>query len=246
MTPDTPGSEGSAGIDPRIVTLGPPLAAAKSKSLLLIFYVSTMLCVIAAWGYVQMVTQWWWFIFLLPIEVLAFAYIFVLSSLAMVKVVVHRIDARHPPAEGRFRRDGPEARAMLARDGLKHYAIWLARNSTFPWIDKIAFTMFGVKVGKTVVLHEAWVDPELVQVGDYCMIGMNSVVMSRFILGDEIIVKKVVIGDHSIIGAYTVVAPGTVVGDSTVLGANSGTAIDQAVDGHHLYAGNPARKLKAF
>lgn len=231
-------------IDKQHVTLSPPLVATHPKSLVFIFYCSTMATVAVAWSFYYIVLQHWWMAFLLPLEVLGLAYVFILSSLFAVKVAVSIIERRSPVVEGTFEPGGKEMRGYQARLYFKQYAVWLARNSTFPWVDKIAYTMLGVHVGKTVVLHEAWVDTELVEIGDFCMIGMNSAVMSHGLYHDAYIARRTVIGNHTVIGAYSVLAPGTRIGDSCVVGANSGTPLDATLESNYLYAGNPARKMK--
>ncbi|MEX2681766.1 MAG: DapH/DapD/GlmU-related protein [Candidatus Sigynarchaeota archaeon] len=226
------------------VTLAPPLVATHPKWLIFIFYCATMATVGVGWTYYYLVLQLWWIILLLPLEIIGLAYVFILSSLFFVKIAVSIIEKRYPVIEGMFERDGKEMRGYQARAFFKQYAIWLTRNSTFPWVDKIAYTALGVHVGKTVVLHEAWVDSELVNVGDYCMIGMNSTVMSHGLYQDAYIARRTTIGEHTVIGAYSILAPGTNIGHSCVIGANSSTLLDANIEANHLYAGNPVRKMK--
>jgi hypothetical protein len=244
MEPATPAIKATEPFNEAHVTLSPPLAATHPKWLVFIFYCSTMVTVAVAWTFYYMVLQTWWLVFLLPLEILGLAYIFILTSLFIVKIAVSVIEKRYPVVEGTFKRDGKEIRGYQARTYFKQFAVWLTRNSTFPWIDKIAYSLLGVHVGKTVVLHEAWVDSELVEIGDYCMVGMNSTVMSHGLYQDAYIVRRTVIGDHTVIGAYSVLAPGTDIGHSCVVGANSGTLLDAKLEPDYLYAGNPVRKLK--
>jgi acetyltransferase-like isoleucine patch superfamily enzyme len=244
MEPATAAIKATSPFNDQHVTLAPPLVATHPKSLVLVFYLSTMACVALGWSFYYLVQQNWWLIFLLPLEILGIAYVFILTSLFIVKIAVSIIEKRHPVVEGTFDRNGKEQRGYQARTYFKQFAVWLTRNSTFPWVDKIAYSLIGVHVGKTVVLHEAWVDTELVTIGDYCMVGMNSTVMSHCLYHDAYIVRRTVIGDHSIIGAYSVLAPGTNIGHSCVIGANSGTLLGGQVEPNFLYAGNPVRKMK--
>ncbi|MFX0101625.1 MAG: hypothetical protein ACFFCS_18765 [Candidatus Hodarchaeota archaeon] len=228
----------------KYITLNPPLVATHPKSLILLFYLSTMLCVAVGWSYYFIVLAQPWMIFVLPLEIFGIAYVFILSSLFFAKIAVKILERKFPPREGVFERDGPEMNAYQARNFFKYYAIWLTRNSTFPWIDKIAYSLFGVPVGQTVVLHEAWVDTEMVSIGDFCMVGMGSIVMSHMLYPDKFFVKKTIIEPHTIVGAYSVLAPGTHLRNSSVLGASSGTIIDQEFEERAMYAGSPAKKIK--
>nr|MDO8085776.1 DapH/DapD/GlmU-related protein [Candidatus Sigynarchaeum springense] len=226
------------------VTCTPPLVATHPKWLVFVFYCATMATVGVGWSFYYLVLQQWWLVFLLPLEILGLAYVFILSSLFFVKIAVSIIEKRYPVVEGKFEKGGKEMYGYQARAFFKQYAVWLTRNSTFPWIDKIAYTVLGVHVGKTVVLHEAWVDSELVDIGDFCMIGMNSTVMSHGLYHDAYIARRTTIGEQTVIGAYSILAPGTNIGHSCVIGANSSTLLDAQVEANHLYAGNPVRKMK--
>ncbi len=241
---DHPATPDSKIVGKGYITLAPPLVPSHPKWLLFIFWCSTMLCVVMGWTYYMIIQQVPWMLLLLPLEILAFVYVFMLSSLFFVMVAIKVLERKHPPVEGVFPHDSPEIRRYQARLFFKHYAIWLTRHSMFPWIDKIAYSALGVRVGKTVVLHEAWVDPELVEIGDYCMVGMNSIVLSHVMDHDIMLVKKTVLDSHAVIGAFGLLAPGVKVGKLCVLGANSGTRIDQVLEEKYLYAGDPARKLK--
>jgi hypothetical protein len=245
ITTDTPAVEKMPeGSPPDIVTLNPPLRATHPKTVVGIFYLSTMACVLIGWIYYYLCILLPWVLLLLPMEIIGIAFVFLLSSLFLVRIAVGILSRKYPPAEGTFERDGPEQRAYEARHFLKYYAIWLTRTAMFPWIDKIAYAVLGVHTGKSVVLHEAWVDTELVTIGDFSMMGMNSTVMSHALYQHRFVARKTTIDGHSIIGAYTVVAPGTHVGKLAVLGANSGTSIGEEIEPGFLYGGNPARKLK--
>jgi hypothetical protein len=244
MEPATPAIKANEPFNEAHVTLSPPLVATHPKWLVFVFYCATMATVALGWSFYYMVLQQWWLIFLLPLEIFGLAYVFILTSLFIVKVAVSIIEKRYPVVEGTFERGGKEMRGYQARTYFKQFAVWLTRNSTFPWIDKIAYSLLGVHVGKTVVLHEAWVDPELVTIGDYCMVGMNSTVMSHSLYHDAYVARRTTIGDHSIIGAYSVLAPGTTIGHSCVIGANSGTLLNGKVESNYLYAGNPVKKMR--
>jgi hypothetical protein len=244
MEPDASVSTLQGPMNEQHVTLAPPLDATHPKWLIFIFYCATMVPVTLAWSYYYIVLTYWWMIFFLPLEIVALAFSFTLTSLFLVKVAVSLLEKKCHPVEGLFPRDGKEMHYFQARSFFKYYAIWLTRSSAFPWIDKIAFQLLGLHVGKTVVLHEAWVDPEFVEIGDYCMIGMNSIVMSHCLYHNSLLVKKTVIEEQTVVGAYSVIAPGNKIGHSCVIGANSATNLDTITDDGFMFGGNPIRKLK--
>ena len=80
--------------------------------------------------------------------------------------------------------------------------------------------------------------------GKKILIGQGAVVMSSMILGNYLIIKKVVIDDYSVIGGHSTISPGTVVGKDTVLGALGITSFNQILEKGWIYFGFPAVKLK--
>ncbi|MHA1794201.1 MAG: acyltransferase [Promethearchaeota archaeon] len=227
-----------------LVTTPPPLQIPNKLAIILIYYITTMACVGITWSYYYIIQFYWWTLFLLPLEILGIIEAFAMTFMILVKVSISITCKNKKSKEGLFDRDSEEIKDYKKRAALKYMAIWFTRLSTFPWIDKIAYTLLGVKIGKTVVLHEAWVDTELIEVGDYVMIGMNSVLLTHCVYKNKVLIKKIKIGDNSIIGAFSIVAPGSKIGDSSVLGAGSCTIIDQDIDDNSLHVGYPARKIK--
>lgn len=99
-----------------------------------------------------------------------------------------------------------------------HLKVWLLR-------------LIGVKVGKNTSFGlMAMVDifwPELVTVGENCIIGYNSVILCHEFLIQEYRTGQVVIGNNVMIGANCTILAGVVIGDGAVIGA--GTVVHEDV-----------------
>ena len=76
------------------------------------------------------------------------------------------------------------------------------------------------------------------------MLGQGAVVLSSMIIGDHLLIKKVIIGDHVVIGGNAIVAPGTIIGKSTTLGVWAVTHINQVLEPNYIYIGKPAKKYQ--
>ncbi|MHA1716768.1 MAG: acyltransferase [Promethearchaeota archaeon] len=231
--------------DPRHLTLSPPLEPAGLKWVLLIFYLNFMLIVGFCILYYYLCRLVLWLVFLLPLEILGLVYLSIIFTALLVKIAISILDKKCPPREGLFKTDSAQIRYYKLKSYLKHYAIWFARFSISPWVDKIIYNMLGVPVGQTVVLHEAWVDTELVEIGDYCMIGMGSIVCSHMQYKEHVYIKGISIKSHTIIGAYSLIPPGSEIGGNCVIGANSTLLIGQKLKDGDFAAGVPARVLKS-
>lgn len=64
------------------------------------------------------------------------------------------------------------------------------------------------------------------------------------ILGDFLLVKKVILQDGCTIGAFSVVAPGTIVEKGAILGMGSYSKTNQVLEKNYIHIGRPAKKWK--
>jgi len=186
------------------------------------------------------------FFLLLPFVVFADYYIFLGASLLFVKLLLIIINLIHKPKEGIFHiiKERKDYLFWCIRKLLKKYVIWFARNSPLPWTDTIAFRWFGVNVNFSNSILDGWLDLEFIEAGKNVFMGQGSTVISSIIIGDFLIIKKVILEDLAIVGSQAVVAPGTIIRKNTVLGAFSTTTLNQVLEPNWVYMGVPARKFK--
>lgn len=91
-----------------------------------------------------------------------------------------------------------------------------------------------------------------IDIGDYVLIGPNVVISSGMhsytdpklpVAVQEVIPKKITIGDGVWIGANVVIMPGTTLGKGTVVGA--GSVVTKSTEPYSVVVGVPARKIKS-
>ena len=145
----------------------------------------------------------------------------------------------YPPREGVFERGSKEWKYTHRRFWNAYFPIWLARALPIPWADIFAYRFFGVSIGKNVVAYEGYIDPELIEIGDFTMTSLNICIFSHLIYHEQIIIKKVKIGKACVVGPQTIVSPGTVMQDGAVLGANSYTWVGQELESDLIHVGTP-------
>lgn len=99
----------------------------------------------------------------------------------------------------------------------------------------------GMQVGKhTAFAYKVMPDilyPHLIQVGDNCVIGYNTTILTHEFLVSELRVGKVEIGHHTLIGANVTILPGVKIGSHVKIGA--GTVVNKDVPDGALAFGNP-------
>ena len=66
--------------------------------------------------------------------------------------------------------------AVVFKITILHYIFF--KRLPLPWADIVPFRMFGVKVGKNVVLYDAWINTEFVEISNFVMISLNAASIS--------------------------------------------------------------------
>ncbi|MHA1340600.1 MAG: hypothetical protein ACTSRZ_10510 [Promethearchaeota archaeon] len=186
------------------------------------------------------------FFFLLPFHAIGWYFAWVLGAIIFSKIFLIIVNLIHKPREGYFPRDpkNKDYRFWSLRATIKKFAIWVCHNFPLPWLDIVAFKMFGAKINFNTAVFDAWVDTEFIEIGRNTIVGQGSLLMSSMLTHDYLIIKKIKIGNDCVIGAYSVISPGTIVPDNVSIGALSGTTVDQVLEPNWVYLGVPARKYR--
>lgn len=105
--------------------------------------------------------------------------------------------------------------------------------------------VLGMKVGKnTAFALMVMVDvffPEKIHIGDNCIIGYNTTILTHEYLIKEYRLGETRIGSNVMIGANTTILPGVTIGDNAVVAAGSIVHKDVAADS--FVGGNPLREI---
>lgn len=109
---------------------------------------------------------------------------------------------------------------------LKH---WMYRNLLNMNIGR--HSAFAFKVVPDL-LH-----PEYITIGENCVIGYNTTILTHEFLVNEFRTGRVDIGNHTLIGANVTILPGVKIGDYVKVGA--GTVVSRDIPNHTLAYGNP-------
>ncbi|MEF8848208.1 MAG: DapH/DapD/GlmU-related protein [Candidatus Thermoplasmatota archaeon] len=105
--------------------------------------------------------------------------------------------------------------------------------------------LVGLKMGKSSVMAgtELIHDPYMVEIGEQTLIGGWSQI-SGHITEDKLIVKPVKIGDNCMIGAKSFIMSGVTIEDNVTLGLGSIVPKDKKLKEGGLYVGVPAKEIK--
>ncbi|MHA1518646.1 MAG: DapH/DapD/GlmU-related protein [Promethearchaeota archaeon] len=187
-----------------------------------------------------------YFFLILPLYLFCGYLLLVFSSLFWSWLFLKLVCMFHRPKEGYFERSmkDKDYRFWSLRAVIKKYPIWIIHNAPFPWLDTIAFKLFGNQVSFSTPTYDAWIDSEFVDIGHGTTIGQGSVIMTSMITAELLIIKRVKIGNNCLVGAHSVVSPGTQIRDNTILGALSSTTFGQELEANWVYMGTPAVKYR--
>jgi acetyltransferase-like isoleucine patch superfamily enzyme len=100
----------------------------------------------------------------------------------------------------------------------------------------------GATIGKGVRLlgHIDGVNPHLVSIGDYCVIGAQSALLTHDPVKGGLPVS---VGSFCYLGYGALILPGVSLGDGCIVGA--GAVVTRSVPAGSVVAGNPARVLRS-
>lgn len=104
----------------------------------------------------------------------------------------------------------------------------------------------GMEIGKhSAFAYKVMPDvmyPELIKIGENCVIGYNTTILTHEFLVSELRIGNVEIGDHTLIGANVIILPGVTIGSHVRVGA--GTIVNKDIPDGALAYGNPMQIRK--
>ncbi|UCC18371.1 MAG: hypothetical protein JSV62_09665 [Promethearchaeota archaeon] len=211
-----------------------------------IFWLSGMLTTILFYTFTLFVRAWIMLAFFLPAMIIFMWFIFIMGCFFFSKLFLILINLIHKPKEGIFRAEkgNSDFEFWCLRTELKKIVFWLIRNWPLPWMDIMAFKVFGIKMTLSSSLWDAWCDGEFIKFGHKVLVGQGAAVMSSTVVGKYLIIKEVIFDDYVVIGGQAVISPGTVIGKESIVGALSTTNFNQILDPGWIYLGVPVTKFK--
>jgi carbonic anhydrase/acetyltransferase-like protein (isoleucine patch superfamily) len=194
----------------------------------------------------RIINNWLITALLIPVWLFVLYFIFLFGLAIFTRAILVIINMIHRPKEGIFKAEEgcQDFEFWRLRTELKKLALWFMNKGPLPWIVTWGFRWFGVHIDFSSHLQDAWVDVDFIDFGRKVTVGQGAVVMSSMIVGQYLIIKRIIINDYAVIGGVSNISPGTVVKKDTVVGAFSSTNFDQILEDGWIYFGIPAIKLK--
>lgn len=129
---------------------------------------------------------------------------------------------------------------------LNFLLIYSARYAPSLRVKNFLYRLTGMRVGGDVAVGLGAVFdiffPELIEIGDNCIIGYGATILAHEFLHKEWRIGKVKIGKNVLIGANSTVLAGVSIGDNSRISACS--LVNSDIPPNSFYAGVPAKKMK--
>lgn len=131
---------------------------------------------------------------------------------------------------------------------LNYVVINLAKHCPSLDLKRWLFRRLGMKLGDNVTIASgATLDyffPELIEIGENSIIGMDSMILTHEFLLDRWRCGKVSIGKGVMVGAQSLILAGVTIGDRATISAKS--LVHKSVPGHWFVGGDPLRIIRTL
>ena len=110
-------------------------------------------------------------------------------------------------------------------------------------LKSLAFSMLGAKIGRSVMIGGKILDPSLVEIGDFAMLGEDCLLTAHAVEGERVDLGRIIVGSGVTIGVKAVVLPDVVIGDGAIVAAGAVVTKGARIAPGEIWGGVPARKI---
>ena len=107
----------------------------------------------------------------------------------------------------------------------------------------LVYNLCGATISSNVMIGGKIIDPMLVEIGEYSILGEDAVVTCHAIEGNTLTLKKIKIGKNVTVGVKAVILPGVDIGNHAVIACGAVVAKDTKIGPYEVWGGMPARKI---
>ncbi len=108
----------------------------------------------------------------------------------------------------------------------------------------VVFRILGAKIGQFVMIGGKLLEPPMIEIGDFTILGADTLVIGHAVEDGTVYLGKVVIGRNVTVGVNSVIMPDVRIGDGSVVGAMSLVTKGTRIGPHELWHGIPAKKVR--
>ena len=181
---------------------------------------------------------------LFPFIILISIGIFLVATVLIIKVYLLYYDKKGDIPEGTYDFTDPIAKIFKIKYFLRLFGLKIFHMIPFKIADTFAIEFWGnVILGKNVVLYEAVIDPQYLEIGDNVTIAPQARIHTHMIIDNQLYVKKVKIGNNVEIGAFAHINAGVQIADESVIAVGAWLRKNLKCKKPALWIGKPAYSL---
>ncbi|MFW6315256.1 MAG: hypothetical protein ACOC0S_06705, partial [Desulfohalobiaceae bacterium] len=125
------------------------------------------------------------------------------------------------------------------------FHLWPLINASLVPVNMraFAFSLLGARMGKSVMIGGKILDPSLVEIGDYSMLGEDSLLTAHSIEAGQVQLGRIVLGREVTIGVKAVILPDVHIQDRAIVAVGAVVTKGSRIGPDEVWAGIPARKI---
>ena len=105
------------------------------------------------------------------------------------------------------------------------------------------FKMLGSKIGNSVMIGGKILEPTMIEIGDYTILGEDSLLTGHAVEGDFVELGKIVVGNNVTVGVKSVILPNVHIGDYAIIAAGAVVTKGSRIGVGEIWGGIPAKKI---
>lgn len=110
-------------------------------------------------------------------------------------------------------------------------------------LRSLAFSLLGAKMGRSVMVGGKILDPSLVEIGDFTMLGEDCLLTAHAVEEERVDLGRIIVGRDVTVGVKAVILPDVVIGDGAIVAAGAVVTKGTRIAPGEIWGGVPARKI---
>ena len=172
--------------------------------------------------------------------------VFILSFFSLSIIILWLIRTVCPLPEKTFYLDKNRHAIVWKLQGFLYvFNLGLFINSYIVPVNMRAFvfSLLGAKIGQCVMIGGKILEPALLEIGDYTMLGEDTLLTAHAVEGNKVTLGRIKVGRCVTVGVKAVILPDVKIGDNSIVAAGAVVKKGTRILSREIWGGIPAKKI---